>query len=260
MAQKGRTSASRGKKRTTRRTTTARKKAKGQRSLSTEIVVLLILAVALLLFISNLGMGGAIGAAVSGFFFGMFGLLNWIFPVALFFAAAFYIANRDNALVGWKLLGGFGSYFFTCGFAQLVTVGYSKYESFQDYYLISAQEKLGGGVLGILQAKLFCMAFGTVGAYVIVLIGMLISAVVMTQRSILMPLVGGSRKVYQSAREVEQQHKELRQQNRELRQQQKARHRQEQMEQKALEKQEKLEQKEQEHRTRRGQSQEGYDS
>lgn len=258
MAQKGRTSASRGKKRTTRRTTTARKKAKGQRSLSTEIVVLLILAVALLLFISNLGMGGAIGAAVSGFFFGMFGLLNWIFPVALFFAAAFYIANRDNALVGWKLLGGFGSYFFTCGFAQLVTVGYSKYESFQDYYLISAQEKLGGGVLGILQAKLFCMAFGTVGAYVIVLIGMLISAVVMTQRSILMPLVGGSRKVYQSAREVEQQHKELRQQNRELRQQQKVRHRQEQMEQKALEKQEKLEQKEQEHRTRRGQSQEGY--
>lgn len=256
MAQKGRASASRGRKGTTKRTTAAKKKTKGQRSLGTEIVVLLILAVALLLFISNLGMGGAIGAAVSGFFFGMFGLLNWIFPLALFFAAAFYIANRDNALVGWKLLGGFGCYFFTCGFAQLLTVGYSKFESFQDYYLISAQEKLGGGVLGILQTKLFCMAFGTVGAYVIVLIGMLISAVVMTQRSILMPLVGGSRKVYQSAREAEQQHKELRQQNRELRQQQRALQRQEQKEQKAQQLQEKQEQ--QERRARRTDAQPGY--
>ena len=217
MAQKKRTSAA-GRKKTAGRTGAKRKSNQKQKNLSGEIVVLLVLAVALLLFISNFGLGGAIGESVSRFFFGMFGILNWIFPPALFFAAAFYIANRENALVAWKLLGGFGCYFFTCGFAQLLTVGYSKFESFQDYYLISAEDKLGGGIFGIMQTKLFCMAFGTAGAYVIVLIGLLISSIIMTQRSVLMPLVGRGKKVYQSAREAEQQHKELRQQNKELRQ------------------------------------------
>ena len=110
MAQKKRTSAA-GRKKTAGRTGAKRKSNQKQKNLSGEIVVLLVLAVALLLFISNFGLGGAIGESVSRFFFGMFGILNWIFPPALFFAAAFYIANRENALVAWKLLGGFGAIF-----------------------------------------------------------------------------------------------------------------------------------------------------
>lgn len=34
-------------------------------------------------FISNFGIGGAIGNAVSSFFFGVFGLIAYIFPVVL---------------------------------------------------------------------------------------------------------------------------------------------------------------------------------
>jgi len=40
-------------------------------------------AISILLFISNFGIGGAIGNAVSSFFFGVFGLIAYIFPVVI---------------------------------------------------------------------------------------------------------------------------------------------------------------------------------
>ncbi len=67
MAQKKRTSAA-GRKKTAGRTGAKRKSNQKQKNLSGEIVVLLVLAVALLLFISNFGLGGAIGESVSRLF------------------------------------------------------------------------------------------------------------------------------------------------------------------------------------------------
>jgi len=40
-----------------------------------EIVLWIVIACSLLLFISNFGVGGVVGNAVSGFMFGIFGLL-----------------------------------------------------------------------------------------------------------------------------------------------------------------------------------------
>ena len=45
-----------------------------------EVILWVILAISILLFISNFGIGGAIGNAVSSFFFGVFGLIAYIFP------------------------------------------------------------------------------------------------------------------------------------------------------------------------------------
>ena len=61
-----------------------------------EIILLSVLAVSILLMLSNFGMGGVIGQAVCDFFFGLFGVTEWAAPVLIFFGTAFYIANRQN--------------------------------------------------------------------------------------------------------------------------------------------------------------------
>lgn len=164
-----------------------------------EIAILCILAVSIVLLISNLGIGGIIGNAISSFAFGVFGLVSYIFPFLLFFGIIFYISNRRNALIRRKMVGAFGCVFFLCGFLQLLTVGYNKSNSIIEYYQLCADEKIGGGIIGALQVKLFCTGFGTIGAYVIIVIALVIFAIVMTQKPLLTPLKEGGARAYQTA-------------------------------------------------------------
>ena len=64
--------------------------------LKTEIILLMILALSILLLLSNFGLGGVVGKAFSSFFFGLFGLLAYVFPFFLFIGCAFLISNRCN--------------------------------------------------------------------------------------------------------------------------------------------------------------------
>lgn len=54
-----------------------------EESFTEEVILWVILAISILLFISNFGIGGAIGNLVSSFFFGVFGLIAYIFPIVL---------------------------------------------------------------------------------------------------------------------------------------------------------------------------------
>lgn len=72
------------KKRASGRKAQTRKKAQGakgratikqQENFTSEVVLWIVVAVSILLFISNFGIGGTIGNAVSRFFFGIFGLI-----------------------------------------------------------------------------------------------------------------------------------------------------------------------------------------
>ena len=57
--------------------------------LYTEIILWITLAGSILLLLSNFGMGGLVGKTVSGVFFGLFGLVAYIFPIFLFLAVSF---------------------------------------------------------------------------------------------------------------------------------------------------------------------------
>lgn len=71
------------------------------------------MAVSVLLFISNLGIGGIVGNAVSTFFFGLFGVIAYLFPFVLFFGMAFWISNVSNPLIGRKMGGAAATYCFS---------------------------------------------------------------------------------------------------------------------------------------------------
>ena len=98
----GRTrSGSSGKRETARRTPPVRERS----VIGDEIILCLVIACAILLFISNLGFGGAVGGRISGVLFGLFGAMAYAFPFFLFFAVAFAMANRDSSLLLRKELG-----------------------------------------------------------------------------------------------------------------------------------------------------------
>ncbi len=61
-----------------------------------EAGILILLAVCILLFLSNFGVIGSAGTAVASFLFGIFGSASYIFPFALFFTVVMLVANRFN--------------------------------------------------------------------------------------------------------------------------------------------------------------------
>ena len=71
-----------------------------------EIILWIIIAVAALLFVSNFGVGGFVGNAVSAFVFGLVGIMAYVFPIVLVIACFFATSNRENFLAIVKLIAG----------------------------------------------------------------------------------------------------------------------------------------------------------
>ncbi len=173
-----------------------------------DIFILLTLAVSILLFISNFGVGGFIGNAVSSIFFGIFGLMAYIFPAVLFIGTAFYISNKDNKLIRRKMSGAVGCLFFMCGFLHLLTMGTTKGSQVIGSFSVCAQNKMGGGILGAFQTWLFSLAFGIIGAYVIVVVGLIIFVIILTQKPVISSLRQCGEKAYKNAAQTHRQRKE----------------------------------------------------
>ena len=169
--------------------------------LQRDLILIGTLAVSVLLFISNIGLGGAVGGAFSKFFFGMIGAMNFALPFLIFFGVSFYIANRKNALIGRKILGLILIGLFLCVLFQLISYGYRPGVPARQLFSGSAKEHNGGGLIGGLLLKLFGFAFGTVGAIVITVIGLVVGAVILTQRPLLSEFRSRSGRAVRAAKE-----------------------------------------------------------
>ena len=193
-----------------RRTPAGRKKKQVQTgpSMESEIFLWIVLAVSVVLLISNFGVGGSVGNAISSFFFGLVGLVCYPLPIFLFLGVAFVIANKRNPRAYRKMAGFVLLFLAVCLFLQLVTEGAVYERDFMAYYRISAEYKTGGGLLGGALSRLLVQAFGTVGTYVITVIAMVISFVLITQKSMFDMIKKFSRKMYRRAAERKAQRQE----------------------------------------------------
>lgn len=72
---------------------------------------------------------------------------------------------------------------FLCGFLQLITEGYTPSTTFSDYYSLSSEYRTGGGVFGGAVCISTASAFGVVGGTVIIVLVLLVSLIIITQRS-----------------------------------------------------------------------------
>ncbi len=160
-----------------------------------EIRICIVAACAVLLMLGNFGFGGKAGEVASNVLFGLFGLGAWIFPLVLFFAFAFYIANSLNPLIVRKMIGLILLFIFTCAFVHLLTLGYEKTDSILSYYTISSEDHTGGGLFGGFFIFIFGYAFSAVGAYVLTVCGLIISAIMLTQRPLISDVGRTGRKI-----------------------------------------------------------------
>lgn len=175
----------------------------------TEVILWVIVAIALLLFVSNLGFGGIVGQVVSGVLFGVFGLIAYVLPILILVVSFFAVSNKGNFHASVKIVAGVVFVAFFCLFLSLAGSGREYYEPMKAY-TYSATERAGGGIVGGALAYVMVKAFGVIGSYIIDFIVLIICLVLITERSALKGMQKGGQKVYESAKESNERYKEYR--------------------------------------------------
>lgn len=216
---------------------------KKQESFSTEVkdeVILLGgIALTILLFLCNFHIIGKAGDAVSNVMFGLFGLLAYIAPPALFFACLFGVVNLGNRTATIKLWAAI-VLFVDAEIILALLTGVDKVgDSVGSYYSYAADHTFSGGVLGAALARGISGLIGIVGTIVVVLIVMIVCLVLLTEKSFVKGVAGGGRRMYETARDDidrrivrNEELRESRMQQRSVREQEKEERKKKRMEQK----------------------------
>ncbi len=182
-----------------------------------ETVMWLIIAVSVLLYISYFGIGGYLGAVCADLSFGIWGIGAWIFPILLFFSSAFLISNKGSRLASIKFSFVIVLYVCICSFASLFTGEYEEASTVWGLYERSAAYHNGGGFVGGGICQLLAPALGAVGTGIILFVLVIISVVMITQKSVMGGMKHHGEKVYRSARESSARRREAYQQERQRR-------------------------------------------
>lgn len=165
-----------------------------------DIMMLILLAVSVLIFISLIGFCGLIGVGIRYLLFGFFGIGAFAFPFLFFFTVSYAMANRGNSLFIRKLIGLIGLYVFACAFCQIVMIGYDPTYSVFQCFLDSAEDHLGGGFFGGCIVQLFGMLIGLIGTYIVLIVGMVIFAIILTQKPLYSSMKKSTKEAYDRMR------------------------------------------------------------
>lgn len=215
-------------------------------SRKSEVILWCVLAVAILLFLSNFGLIGTVGDVVSKVCFGIFGVLAYVFPILFFLAVAFAISNAGEHAATVKLVSAGLFILFLDGLFEVIrrlsqgNPDYTPWHAFLDGYI----NKAGGGFLGGIVTVIFCNTIRPLGTIIVCLIALIISLVLFTGRSALGGIKRGSKKVYDKASEDAAYYRALREQSAKARAEEKKQLRREKIAQAGVPKNTKLKQPE----------------
>lgn len=152
-----------------------------------EVILFAIIAVCILLFISNFGVGGAVGNFFSSFMFGVTGTVAYALPVMIMAVSYMVITFKYDESRGgypvYKLLCIILFIVFLCMFFELL--GNKPVYNALDSYMDSVKDKSYGGFLGGLLCSISVGAFGRLGSYVIDITAMIICLIIYTGRSLM---------------------------------------------------------------------------
>ena len=169
------------KKSTSKKTTGKTTKKAGENFVIDEIIIWIVLAVSILLLISNFGFGGTLGASASAFLMESFGAGAYLVPFLLFGVTAFLVSNKHNRIAYWKSGAAVICFLILCGLFELISDA--------------------GGTVGGSLADILSPALGVAGTDVILIIMMIIGIVIITGRSVLKGVKKQSDRAYSHAKE-----------------------------------------------------------
>ncbi|MCQ2526153.1 MAG: DNA translocase FtsK [Lachnospiraceae bacterium] len=173
-----------------------RSKAVSDKELREKIAIAVFVILMLLLFLCNFGLIGTVGDAVSGFLFGVFGLLAYITPpaiVAIFFIYRKFKHNGDAIKLMAASIGMYFLIAIICDMVSQTGVGMESY-SFTELYKRGAAGRCGGGLISGSIAYGIHKALGYAGLVIILILGIFLLLVVLTQGR----LIVGIQKIYHS--------------------------------------------------------------
>ncbi len=150
-------------------------------SFGEEIILLVLIAVCLILELSNFGLCGVIGNAISSFMFGLFGFVAYLIPVYIFLSAAFLISNQYRIKVVKKVVYA-GILLVVIGVFVQMLVGVNVSNMLM-FYKSSAANKTGGGLLCGMLAYALMKGLGTVGGYLILAVVAIIFIILLAEIS-----------------------------------------------------------------------------
>lgn len=157
-----------------------------------EILLIVFLALAIILFLCNFGVVGKAGDMVSNVMFGIFGLTAYITPVIIFLAIAFGMSNIGNNIAARKLVAGLVLYILASMVCELFSTEPALVESYQvrEIYLRCSESHSGGGVIAGSLLYASYKFLGMVGTVLAILVLGVICVVVVTEKS----FIGGVKK------------------------------------------------------------------
>ena len=150
--------------------------------MSDEIGLVLSFGLMILMMFSNFGFCGMLGMWLSSFFFGIFGVAQYVMPLAFFAGMTILLANDYSNLAMKKCGAGFIMLMTISGFAQLMYP--DKNVAVSEVFSLSVNHRECGGIIGGGIALTLRSGFGTAGAAIILICLFLLSSILLTQRSL----------------------------------------------------------------------------
>lgn len=185
---------------------TGKKNAQTQTNqLKNDCIILFSIACAIILILSNFNIAGTLGRGIKWLMFGLFGVMEYVFPVLLAGSIIFLMVNRELLRVARiKTTAAYELFIVLCAMVQCV---YNNPDiadnSIGKIFTYCADYKAGGGFFGAVLCKALS-PIGLIGTFVILMILAIICIVIITERSFISGLkkVGnGSQRLMKEAKE-----------------------------------------------------------
>lgn len=173
--------------------------------LRNDCIILFSIACAIILILTNFNLAGTLGRGIKWFMFGVFGVMEYIFPLVLAASVIFLMVNRDLIRVARiKTAAAYGLLVVLCGMIQCVYNKPAVMESnVGEVFTYCADYKAGGGFSGGILCKVLS-PIGAIGTFVILMILAIICIVIITEKS----FVSGLKNVRNNSQRMMQEAKE----------------------------------------------------
>ena len=146
-----------------------------------EIQLIVSFGLMILLMLSNFGLGGTAGRMISSFFFGLFGCVQYVMPVLLFFGIMLLVANDYSSFAIKKFFAAFLMLMMISAYVQLFF--HRNDINLYDLFSIALQDHTTGGLIGGGFALVLKKWFSLPGATVIISCIFILSVIMLTQKS-----------------------------------------------------------------------------
>ena len=189
-----------------------------------EIGLIVLFVVMVLLFFCNFGLIGPVGDVVSSVLFGLFGFAAYIVPVLLFIAIAFWFANEGNPTALRKMIAGVVLFLMIGVICDLISGSAASLKEYdiKALYADCSEGKRGGGIIAGSLSFLMLQWLEMVGTVLVVLLCVLISIILLTERSLISQVKKGGSRLKERSRVDAERRREYMEQRRQEQEEQRA--------------------------------------